>query len=83
MFRIGETIRAAAVVRDFSLGEMTLTGNKTSGVLEQTTTDWSEKCELPSVLVLGGAIKIPLSGRWLPQTWKPRWQATGEGPVPG
>lgn len=62
MFRIGETIRVAAVVRDLSLGEITLTGNKTSGVPVSTTTDWTGKYEFPSVLVLGGAVKIPVAG---------------------
>lgn len=63
MFRIGKTIRAAAVVRDFPLGEITLTGNETTtGLYPSTTTDWSEKYELPSVLVLGGAVKIPVLG---------------------
>ena len=79
MFRIGETIRAAAVVRDFPLGEMTLTGNKTSGVLEQTTTDWSEKYELPSVLVLGGAIKIPLLGTLAAADMETPLAGDGEG----
>lgn len=62
MFRIGDTIRVAAVVRDFALGEITLTGNETTGILQPTTTDWSEKYELPSVLVLGGAVKVPFLG---------------------
>lgn len=62
MFRIGETIRLAAVVRDYTFGEITLKGEETTGVLVTTTTSWSRNEKIPAVLVLGGAVKIPLAG---------------------
>ncbi|HHU81414.1 MAG TPA: hypothetical protein GXZ26_00205 [Firmicutes bacterium] len=81
MFRIGETIRVAAVVRDFPLGEITLTGNETTGVIETTTTDWTTKYELPSVLVLGGAVKIPLTGTLVAVDLETPLVGDGEGGV--
>src|SRR5690554_1165153 len=62
MFQIGETIRAAAVVRDFPLGKITLKGDKFTGVDLDDTEKWSGKYELPTVLVVGGAVKVPVAG---------------------
>lgn len=61
MFRLGETVRAAVVVRDFPLGEIKLSGDKYIGD-SLDNAEWKGKYELPTMLVVGGAVKIPVIG---------------------
>lgn len=61
MFRLGETVRAAAVVRDFPLDEIKLSGDRYTGST-LAHQEWEGRYSLPTVLVVGGAVKVPVLG---------------------